>query len=392
MNPSANGWIKKYFGDKHEDYQLFANLDHEEIITKIRNLGFTYGVIDTKLLPEIYKGFSYTKEEICKVIYLQLLEKVYYFSSKDNLNNEGFIEELINFYNLLIPHKTNIFSNLFTSKNSYSKVEDIFTMRWKDNFFSHSKTNDITLNIILLNIDIIAFQAYLAGEVNPYAYSQNLINKLIEIIIAFKEVKIDKNEKDIQLLAFLKKSLTAEHTDQQSFNIQSHYRKCFLMDVIICNSWNNITKEIAIPDLSKEPFLSCQITKHIEEESKCAFEQFLEKVNYDYYFYRSSNLLDNVIKNSTSFIETLLIRNKKRLIKELQKNSQLMKLLVDSTYRELNTEEKQLIKKQTIEVIKTIPSLAIFILPGGGVLLPIILKFIPSLLPSSFNENIDEDN
>lgn len=75
---------------------------------------------------------------------------------------------------------------------------------------------------------------------------------------------------------------------------------------------------------------------------------------------------------------------------KLQKNTQLMKLLVDSTHRDLNKEEKKMVKKQTIEVIKTIPSLAIFILPGGGILLPILLKFIPSLLPSSFNENTEQ--
>jgi ABC-type proline/glycine betaine transport system permease subunit len=49
--------------------------------------------------------------------------------------------------------------------------------------------------------------------------------------------------------------------------------------------------------------------------------------------------------------------------------------------------KKKIIKNQTIEVIKTIPSLALFLLPGGSILLPVILRFIPSLLPSSFNEN-----
>jgi hypothetical protein len=33
------------------------------------------------------------------------------------------------------------------------------------------------------------------------------------------------------------------------------------------------------------------------------------------------------------------------------------------------------------------PSLAIFMLPGGALLLPIILKLVPDLLPSAFKEN-----
>jgi hypothetical protein len=82
-----------------------------------------------------------------------------------------------------------------------------------------------------------------------------------------------------------------------------------------------------------------------------------------------------------------LTRNKKRLIKEIQKNTKLMGLLIESTHRNLDENEKKIIKNQTIEVIKTIPSLALFLLPGGSILLPVILRFIPSLLPSSFNEN-----
>ncbi|MGJ8738309.1 LETM1 domain-containing protein, partial [Zobellia laminariae] len=40
-----------------------------------------------------------------------------------------------------------------------------------------------------------------------------------------------------------------------------------------------------------------------------------------------------------------------------------------------------------IDIFKSIPSLAIFLLPGGAVLLPIFIKLIPKLLPSSFDEN-----
>jgi hypothetical protein len=35
--------------------------------------------------------------------------------------------------------------------------------------------------------------------------------------------------------------------------------------------------------------------------------------------------------------------------------------------------------------------LTIFLLPGGALLLPILIKFIPRMLPSAFNENSNED-
>ncbi len=71
-------------------------------------------------------------------------------------------------------------------------------------------------------------------------------------------------------------------------------------------------------------------------------------------------------------------------------------LLGQSTYRDLNKAEKKQVKAQLLDICKSIPSLAIFMLPGGGVLLPLLIKFIPELLPSAFNDNrIDpstEDN
>ena len=64
-----------------------------------------------------------------------------------------------------------------------------------------------------------------------------------------------------------------------------------------------------------------------------------------------------------------------------------MKLLSQSTYRELTKDEKIKVREQLLDICKTIPSLTIFLIPGGSLLLPILIKYIPSLLPSAFNEN-----
>ncbi|MNS45611.1 LETM1-like protein [compost metagenome] len=68
-----------------------------------------------------------------------------------------------------------------------------------------------------------------------------------------------------------------------------------------------------------------------------------------------------------------------------------MVLLAYSTTRDLDAKEKKKVKKQLLDICKTIPSLTIFLLPGGSLLLPILIKFIPTMLPSAFNENLDEN-
>jgi hypothetical protein len=86
-------------------------------------------------------------------------------------------------------------------------------------------------------------------------------------------------------------------------------------------------------------------------------------------------------------VNKLILRNSKRLQKELSESKELVTLLSQSTVRDLSVEEKKKVQKYLLDIFKSIPSLAIFILPGGAVLLPIFIKLIPKLLPSSFDDN-----
>jgi hypothetical protein len=65
-------------------------------------------------------------------------------------------------------------------------------------------------------------------------------------------------------------------------------------------------------------------------------------------------------------------------------------LLRKSASEKLTLEEKKKIRNQLLDICKSIPSLTIFLVPGGSLLLPILIKFIPQLLPSAFNENLDK--
>jgi len=83
----------------------------------------------------------------------------------------------------------------------------------------------------------------------------------------------------------------------------------------------------------------------------------------------------------------ILGRNKDKLVKELNESKELLQLIRKSTTQELTKEEKDAVKTQFLDIVRTMPSLAIFMLPGGTFLLPIILKVIPELVPSAFRDN-----
>ncbi|MTG97138.1 hypothetical protein GJV76_03150 [Myroides sp. BIT-d1] len=390
MNPSTNGWINKYIAEI-DKYNIFSATNIDLLVEEIRAIGFSFGIIDINALPSIFKEFKYTQEELSKITVLQLFYKVYQINS-NSADPNAFIEKVIEFYTLLIPHKNNYLSSFFQDKNAYAKLENIFTMRWKEHFFSNSKSNDFILNKIILCSDVISFEHFLNNpdQVTPKAFSQNFIGTLIALLLQFKQNKEIKNEQDQSLIALLSRSIDSLEDFKFQKTTSILEANC-LADFIICNSWNNTTKKVELPKLEQIPFSLLDINQHIYSLSKHMFEEFVVKHNSEYHFYKSTTLFNNIITNSSNNIELLLSRNKTRLVKEIQKNKQLMKLLMDSTYRDLNSQEKKVVKKQTIEVIKTIPSLAIFLLPGGTIILPIILNFIPSLLPSSFNENLEED-
>ena len=87
----------------------------------------------------------------------------------------------------------------------------------------------------------------------------------------------------------------------------------------------------------------------------------------------------------------MIKRNSKRLLKELSQSKEAMLLLTKSTVRDLSDEEQKKVQNQLLDIFKSIPSLAIFMLPGGMLLLPLFVKFIPKLLPSAFDDNRIED-
>ena len=88
-------------------------------------------------------------------------------------------------------------------------------------------------------------------------------------------------------------------------------------------------------------------------------------------------------------IKELLDKNKKRLIKELNQSKELVVLLKKATHKKLSEEEKEKVKSQLFDILKGIPAFAVFMLPGGALLLPLLIKLIPEILPSSFREDIE---
>lgn len=89
-------------------------------------------------------------------------------------------------------------------------------------------------------------------------------------------------------------------------------------------------------------------------------------------------------------IRTLLNKNKLRLHQELVQSKEAMFLIRKSTHAKLTPEERKKIYVLILDICKSIPALAVFLLPGGAILLPLLIKLIPDILPSAFREDPTE--
>jgi hypothetical protein len=86
-------------------------------------------------------------------------------------------------------------------------------------------------------------------------------------------------------------------------------------------------------------------------------------------------------------VKELLNKNKKRLAKELLESKEVIQLIKKSMSTDLSELEKIRVKEQLLDICKAIPAFTVFMLPGGALLLPLLIKLIPDILPSSFRED-----
>lgn len=392
MNPSAAGWIGKLntiLGES--DGFPIKNI---RLYGKLRASGFIYGTNVKPALP-LHIENKLTEEELSKThLYLSLL--TVYYSYHGKLVYEKAIDNIIAFYTKIESNDVSFFDKLLSGKKPSSKLEKIIGNRIQFDENILTKNFNRVLTNALLYIDTLTYIKFLEGNTDCIAYAKNLETFVIDTMYRALEAKPEKNEYDIQLVRLFEAS--ARYTgsfDKQAplipFRKTSSYtsvlEKKYITDLACLTVWNDgaIIEEEKQFVLKLGESLSLQTE---EVEKSIAFVQdFFGKHRDEIPILNFSNPVKHFYDNSTKMVSNLILRNKKRLQQELSLSRELVVLLSKSTVKELTKEEKQKVKTQLLDICKSIPSLAIFLLPGGGVLLPILIKFIPQLLPSAFNDN-----
>ena len=102
-----------------------------------------------------------------------------------------------------------------------------------------------------------------------------------------------------------------------------------------------------------------------------------------------------VVRKTTSLSKSVAIKIKKtvlanrdKIYQEIHQTKELYQLMVKwSSGETLTPKEKAGVKSQLLDICKTVPAVAIFVLPFGSILLAILIKFLPfNILPTAFKD------
>ncbi|WP_142783625.1 LETM1-related biofilm-associated protein [Changchengzhania lutea] len=385
MNPSARGWIKKLIKRFEED-EFLLNLSEDTFYEALRACGFIYG-FNMVSVGNIIPKQDLTDDELCK---LNLFIALMHAHTSAGCQSPV-IGSITHFYSEINEVKTSFLHNLFGGHNKHS-LEYIINRRIQiDNNMLSKNFNYYSINA-LLYVDVLAYKQYLKNESLSRVYIKNLEAAIEVIILNALNSKANKKEYDTGFIKLFESSMRYHNHDDVDYDeglkvVSNTDEKSYLLDLASMATWSD-----NLIDYSEQKFL-LKLGKDLnldEITTKASLKNvadFYEIHKNNMALLSSQNIVQNFYNNSSKIVIKLITRNSKRIYRELKGSKELMRLLTQSTVRPLTTAEQKKVNEQLLDIFKTIPSLAIFLLPGGALLLPLVIKFIPKLLPSAFDDN-----
>ncbi|MBE0391177.1 LETM1-related biofilm-associated protein [Flavobacterium sp. PL002] len=397
INPSASGWIDKYFTmQKTVTQTVFSSSN--QYYNEIRATGFIYGHVvsfETNV-PIDTKGW--VQNEIPKVALLNTLYAIYGLTQKEE-NPENFILKALAFYNEMNPQGFNLFKKVLPNGAPSLNLEKIIDERVQTNIDIISKNFSHIMTNALLFVDVLAFRQYLLHGHIPEKYLKKIEESVISLVSLALKTKSQKSTYDDLLIKLFEASVRYSKFSKVSVqNLEelnldyftSDLEKYYLIDMAGMALWSDGEIENEEAYFLHKLAELIGVSDDFVADSIQNTDAFISKHKKEIAYFNYSNPVKHFYDQTTQSVITLITRNKNRLVKEIIQSKELMILLAVSTTRDLDDKEKKKVKKQLLDICKSVPSLTIFLLPGGSLLLPILIKFIPKMLPSAFNENLDE--
>ncbi len=397
MNPSTADWILKYLNlfDKKELLEGFQN--DEGFYSALRSTGFIYGDSMCAIPKRALGNLKLTKEELTKINLFHALY-FYYFQVHPDATNDEAIKSMLTFYQDIEKGKVGFFQKFSILNSPANNLENILSTRLQESNALFRKNTISLLTYAFLFMDVLAYKYWLLDKDGTKLHYSNLESIILNYCFATLKSKKQKSKYDKLLLEVFEVSPSYTLDKNSADPIKSLQKiksviplnfqeKKYIQDICCLTVWEDFKMDDTEYRYLLELTETLLLDNSLLEDSLSALFVFSQKYPEKILLFEYSHPVKQFYKQSSATVKLLILRNKDRLIKEIRESGELMVLLGQSTIRDLSTEEKSKVKEQLLDVCKSIPSLTIFLLPGGSVLLPLLMKFIPRLLPSAFQDN-----
>jgi hypothetical protein len=390
LNPSQPGWVKKY--TQLLQNQIAVPESRPLLYAKWKETGLLLGHWDIAVLQGITDFSHWNQKDKVKASFMYAAVQVYLLHQREI--DSQFLVVWLQFYESLEPKGTE--KSIGDVSDQSAKLESILENRItfrQGRSMSHWIQDEINL---LLPLDLWAFDRWLMpwyGIQTFYVEYEKLLFQQLSYAFQLKSTLSVQDHLLIEQLNASSRSgftITApdRHWDEMGWQwVEFPFERWYLLDtaLMVVSTDFNISKE--------ERYYLETLATHLQIDAKMIdtgltdLETFFNRNEETIHFLNEEGWFKSVYSNSTNMVISLLKRNKKRLLLELSESKELVFLLGQSTQRDLNQEEKRKVKEQLLDLCKAVPSLAIFLLPGGSLLLPLLMRYLPSLFPSAFQDN-----
>lgn len=408
----SKGWINKYFElvqkkEIHLEYSQHGGISKLSFAHLIfANTGLIFGLPHKLIFSNHLDTKSWTNEEKLKLLLFEGHLFIYLLNSDGDFNKEDFLLKLYQFYSTSNINSSNETQDENLKIEDVSKkLEKIFSKRvaiksrWIENkWWINSLSNAfVYLDVLLFDDYCFNHNSKAICDYANYAKYALLILRLssesdgemekqerniYDVFLASADLS-DQDKDDVESMLADQKTLT----DIPEWVNEHWLLKRFYLDLSILTvlSDDELTSdEMEFLNICHNQF---DMTDDELEENIGIIERLIVNSRGEFGFLSNDKSYSKVYNRLLIRWSKIINRNRDKFAEELKESKELIALVKKSSTTELTDKEKKIVKSQFLDIAKTIPSLAIFMLPGGTLVLPIILKIVPDLIPSAFANN-----
>lgn len=429
MKPSEKGWINRYIDfliDPQKSqiqstlpyFEDFRQLNHDKKLYKlVQPSGLMYGhpVRPTGNYNLVMNNWS--EDEKMKFILLDcLLNEAILLSSEEIENQSDFtecihesIKSIFNFYQENILHNKKSSSIRRKRKSESESIETILNerlkvkTRWTRNFWSGFFQNSL-LFLDVYNFGLWYEKNEIATDIELFnEYQQNLRLDILQVIAtaAWANNNIETEEKALFNFFLQSANLTKKNEQLAKELLTSNNRlenielnredpwiiKKYMLELAILTIWSDKCVEEIEKEFIRQLSKKLGFTQEELDNSLLAVESFVISNWQQIHFLQSKHDILIIKDRFSKRFAHIVNKNKNAFVKEINESKELMTLMIKMSREKLTEKEKEIVKAQLLDILKTLPTFVIIALPGTFITLPLLLNLLPkSAFPSAFSE------